>query len=115
MLQCGGTPQNTRPMIRLAYCGSRFRPHSDVMHAIPHINPRCMRTNYFQTRSCDCNRHAHSSLSPSVPPQLFVCHDSRSSLKDWDPVRPGDDRLMNLTNGVKGPSASTALATMLAT
>jgi len=39
-------------------------------------------------------------------------HHPRSSVKDWDPARPGDDRLRNLSNGVKGSSASTVLATM---
>jgi hypothetical protein len=33
-------------------------------------------------------------------------------MKDWDRVRPGDDWLKNLSNGVKGPSTSMILATM---
>src|SRR6266496_2285762 len=89
-----------------------IRPHSDVVHTIPHIDPRCMRMDYLQTRVLRLQ-----SLSPflsllPVPPPFFVCHDYRSSLKDWDPARPGDDRLRNLSNGVKGPSTSTVLATM---
>src|SRR6266403_5396059 len=82
------------------------------MHSIPYIDPRCVRMDYLQTRVLRLQ-----SLSPflsflPVPPQFFVGHVSRSSWKDWDPARPGDDRLRNLSNGVKGSSVSTVLATM---
>src|SRR6266566_1503591 len=89
-----------------------IRPHSDVMHAVPHIDPRCMRMDYFQPRVLRLQSpRPFFSLFP-IPPHFSVCHDFRSSLEDWNPVRPADDRLKNLSNGVKGPSALTVLATM---
>src|SRR5271167_2352891 len=89
-----------------------IRAHRDIMHAIPHIDPRRMRMDYLQTRVLRLQSpRPFFSLFP-VPPESIVCHDFCSSSKDGDPVRPGDDRLKNLSNGVKGPSASTALATM---
>jgi len=33
------------------------------MGAVSYINPRCVRMNYLQARSSDCNRRAHSFLS----------------------------------------------------
>src|ERR1700740_3332890 len=89
-----------------------IRPHSDVMRAVPHVDSRCLRMDYFQTRVLRLQSPPpFFSLLP-VPPPFSVGHVSRSSVKDWDPVRPGDDRLRNLSNGVKGPSTSTVLATM---
>src|SRR5260370_32076910 len=89
-----------------------IRPYGDVMHAIAYIDPCCMRMNYLQSRVLRLQPpRPFLSLLP-ISPQFFVCHDSRSSVKDWDPARPGDDRLRNLSNGVKGPSTSTVLATM---
>src|SRR6476659_7698368 len=76
------------------------------------LDPRCMRMDYFQTRVLRWQSPPPFFFRLPVPPQLFVGHNSRSPMKDWDPVRPGDDRLRNLSNGVKGPSTSTVLATM---
>src|SRR5690349_12620913 len=93
-------------------CESRSGRISDVMQAVPNIDPRCMRMDYIQTRVLRLQLPSpFFSLLP-VPPQFSVGHDSRSSVKGWDPVRPGDDRLRNLSNGVKGPATSMVLATM---
>src|ERR1700737_3478192 len=89
-----------------------IRPQRDVMHAIAYIDPRRMRMDHLQTGVLGLQSPCPIFSLLPVPPQFFVCHHSRSSLKDGDPVRPGDDRFRNLSNGVKGPSVSTLLATM---
>src|SRR5258706_14889867 len=89
-----------------------IRPHGDVVSAIAHINPRRMRMDHFQPWALRLQPPCpFLPLFPVLPP-LIVCHHPGSSMKERDPVRPGDDRLRNLSNGFEGPSASTALATM---
>jgi hypothetical protein len=65
-----------------------IRTHSDVMHAVPHVDPRCIRVDYLKTWVLRLQSSPpFFSLFP-VSTQFSVGHDSRSSLKNRDRLGP---------------------------
>ena len=65
---------------------------------VPYADPRAYTDRLNAPRHEDAlppGRFRHNFL-PAVIAALLA--------KKWDPIRPGDDRLRNLSNGVKGRS-----------
>src|SRR5438132_902991 len=85
------------------------RTYRYVMRAIAHVDSRRLRMDYLQTRSSDCSRRAHSFLSFRFRHNFLSAVIPALLGGKWDPARPGDDRLRNLSNGVEGPSPDGAL------
>src|SRR5271167_167541 len=57
----------------------------------------CVQIGYLQTWVLLQWSHPIFSFLP-VPPQFFLGHYSSSSLKNWEPIRRGYDRLRSLSN-----------------
>lgn len=78
-----------------------IRPHSNIMRTIAHINARSVWMDHFQTRVLRSQPPRQFLSLLSVP--LLVYRHPCSPRWKLGPVRPGDERFMNLPNGVEWP------------